>query len=105
MNYSSSSPLDPSKCRDRVRLLDAYLDGELEPAQLLDVEGHVAGCVGCRERVELHRATSASLKRTTKAAAPNGLRARTLAAMMAEKARGEARAPQPQAVTTLRRIQ
>jgi len=97
VNYSSSSPLDPSKCRDRVRLLDAYLDGELEPAQLLDVEGHVAGCVGCRERVELHRATSASLKRTTKAAAPNGLRARTLAAMMAEKARGEARAPQPQA--------
>jgi anti-sigma factor RsiW len=97
MNHSSSTPLDSSKCRDRVRLLDAYLDGELEPAQLLDVEGHVAECVGCRERVELHRATSASLRRTTKAAAPEGLRARALSAMMAEKARGEARAPQPQA--------
>ena len=98
MNHSSSSQLDTSKCRDRVRLLDAYLDGELEPAQLLDVEGHVAECVGCRERVELHRATSASLKRTTKAAAPDGLRARALAAMMAEKARGQARGPaQPQA--------
>jgi anti-sigma factor RsiW len=76
-----------------LRLLDAYLDGELEPAQLLDVEGHVAECVGCRERVELHRATSASLRRTTKVAAPAGLRGRALAAMMAEKARGEARAP------------
>lgn len=98
MNHSSSPTRDLSKCRDRVRLLDAYVDGELEPAQLLDVEGHVADCVGCRERVELHRATSASLKRTTKAAAPDGLRSRALAAMMAEKARGEARAPvQPQA--------
>jgi anti-sigma factor RsiW len=90
--------MDPSKCRDRARLLDAYVDGELEPAQLLDVEGHVAECVGCRERVALHRAMSGSLRRTTKAAAPEGLRGRALAAMMAEKARGEARAPaQPQA--------
>jgi anti-sigma factor RsiW len=94
VNHSSSTTLDPTKCRDRLRLLDAYLDGELEPTQLLDVEGHVAECVGCRERVELHRATSASLRRRTKAAAPDGLRARALAAMMAEKARGEARAPQ-----------
>src|SRR5205814_6201443 len=35
----------------------------------------------------------ASLKRTLKMAAPEGLRARALAAMQAEKARGEARAP------------
>ena len=62
MNQSFSSHFDPSKCRDRVRLLDAYLDGELEPAQLLDVEGHVAECVGCRGRVELHpRTTSAGV--------------------------------------------
>jgi anti-sigma factor RsiW len=81
-----------------VRLLDAYVDGELEAAHLFDVERHVSECVGCRERVALHRATSASLKRTTKAASPAGLRARALAAMQAEKARGEARgAAQPQA--------
>ena len=98
MNRSSSAALDASKCREHVRLLDAYLDGELEPAQLLDVQGHVSECVGCRERVELHRATSASLKRRAKVAAPDGLRARALSAMMAEKARGELRAPaQPQA--------
>jgi anti-sigma factor RsiW len=98
MNHSSYSPSDPMKCRDRVRLLDAYVDGELEAGQLLDVEQHVSECIGCRERVSLHRATSASLRRTTKRAAPDGLRARALAAMQAEKARGEARSPaQPQA--------
>jgi anti-sigma factor (TIGR02949 family) len=87
-----------SKCRDRARLLDAYLDGELEPAQLLDVEGHVDECGGCRERVELDRATRASLKRTMKKAAPSDLRARALAAMQAEQVRGEARVQaQPQA--------
>ncbi len=97
MNHSSFPHMDSSPCRDRVRLLDAYLDGELEAAQLLDVEGHVAECISCRERVELHRATSASLKRTTKTAASEGLRTRALAAMVAEKARGDARAPVPQA--------
>jgi len=96
MNRSSAA-LDLSKCRESQRLLDAYLDGELDPAKLLDVEGHVNECVGCRERVELHRATSASLKRTARVAAPDGLRARALAAMQAEKARGEARAPVLQA--------
>jgi anti-sigma factor RsiW len=98
VNHSSFTPSDPSKCKDRLRLLDAYVDGELEAAQVFDVERHVSECGGCRERVALHRATSASLKRTTKAAAPGGLRARALAAMQAEKARGEARgAAQPQA--------
>ncbi len=96
MNRSSAA-LDLSKCRESARLLDAYLDGELDPSRLLDVEGHVNECVGCRERVELHRATTASLKRVTKAAAPVDLRARALAAMQAEKVRGEARAPAVQA--------
>jgi anti-sigma factor RsiW len=97
MNHTSRPHMDASMCRDHLRLLDAYLDGELEPAQLLDVEGHVAECVGCRERVELHRATKASLKRLTKVSSPEALRGRALAAMMAEKARGDARAPAPQA--------
>jgi anti-sigma factor RsiW len=98
VNRSAHSGFDAAKCRDHFRLLDAYVDGELEAAQLLDVEGHVSECLGCRERVELHRATSASLRRTSKVSAPAGLRARALAAMQAEKARGELRAPpQPQA--------
>jgi anti-sigma factor RsiW len=97
VNRSSSVAVDASKCREYVRVLDAYFDGELDPARLLDVEGHVSECVGCRERVELHRATSASLKRVAKRPAPDGLRARALAAMQAEKARGDARDSVPQA--------
>src|SRR2546423_1331193 len=78
-------------CRDHARFLDAYLDGELEPAQLLEIESHVTACASCRERVELDRATRASLKKATKARGPEGLRERAMAAMMAEKARGDAR--------------
>jgi anti-sigma factor (TIGR02949 family) len=92
---SSLRNMDPHKCRDVARRLDAYLDGELEPTQILDVESHVAECAACKERIELDRATRASLKRTLKQKAPEGLRARALAAMQAEKARGEARAPAP----------
>src|SRR5207247_10826982 len=77
--------------REHVRFLDAYLDGELEPAQLLDIEAHVTSCAHCRERVELDRATRASLKKAVKARGPEALRARALAAMTAEKARGDAR--------------
>jgi anti-sigma factor (TIGR02949 family) len=85
--------MDPHKCRDVARRLDAYLDGELEPTQILDVESHVVECAGCKERIELDRATRASLKRALKQKAPDGLRARALAAMQAEKARSEAREP------------
>ena len=85
-----------SSCRDHARLLGAYLDGELEAAQLLDIEGHVSACEQCRERVALDRATRVSLKRQMKLAAPpleqmEGLRARALMAMTAERARGDAR--------------
>lgn len=96
MNGSHFVPASPRGCRDHVRMLDAYLDGELEPTQLLDVEKHVEGCDGCRERVELDRATRGSLKRSMKTNAPDGLRARALAAMQAEKARAEVRAPESQ---------
>jgi anti-sigma factor (TIGR02949 family) len=91
MNGSSLRAHDSRKCQDVARRLDVYLDGELDPTQILDVESHVADCAACKERIELDRATRASLKRTLKQQAPEGLRARALAAMQAEKARGEAR--------------
>ncbi len=98
MNRSPFVPEPARGCRDRARMLDAYLDGVLEPAQLLDIEGHVTDCGACKERVELDRATRASLKRTVKATAPESLKARALTAMRAEMARGEARGPsQPSA--------
>jgi anti-sigma factor (TIGR02949 family) len=91
MNGSEFVKVERRGCRDHVRMLDAYLDGVLEPTQLLEVEKHVTECESCRERVELDRAVRASLKRAVKAGAPSGLRARALAAMQAEKARSAAR--------------
>jgi len=87
-------------CRDS-RLLEAYLDGELDAAGVIDVEAHVRGdaasgrgCDVCRERVELGRATRQSLKRVVRAASVeasgsgrDALRARALTAMMAEQER------------------
>jgi anti-sigma factor RsiW len=84
-------------CKDS-RLLEAYLDGELDTAGLIDVEAHLnggpdgePGCEVCRERVALGRATRQSLKRVVRTAALDptrggreALRARAMTAMMAE---------------------
>jgi len=35
-------------CRDRVRTLGPYLDGECDPAQMIEIDDHVSGCEGCR---------------------------------------------------------
>jgi anti-sigma factor RsiW len=92
-----SAPAKSRYCKD-TRLLGAYLDGELDPQALLEIETHLSACDVCRERVELDRATRQSLKGLVRdssrssAGEASGLRSRALAAMMAEQARGEARA-------------
>lgn len=73
-------------CKNFCHLLGAYADGELEPSAVCAIEEHVTSCEGCRERVELDRAIRGSLKRTVRTSAPEGLRARAEAAMMAAKA-------------------
>jgi anti-sigma factor RsiW len=93
-------------CKDS-RVLGAYLDGELDAPTLLEVETHLSACETCRERVQVDRATRQSLKRvvrggawgvsaqgSTHATSSNALaslRSRAMTAMMAERARGEAR--------------
>lgn len=99
--FSSDSPRE-SECREYARLLGAYIDGELDAAKLLEIEGHVASCEGCRERVELDRAMRGTLKKlvkepclvnqaTNQGAPRDAMRARMAAAMTAERARGDAR--------------
>ena len=99
MNKSpfSSKSLREHECREITRHLGAYIDGELDAGKLLEIEGHVAACEGCRERVELDRAMRGTLKKVVKQAAAEplgaaaGMRARMSAAMTAERARGDAR--------------
>ncbi|HWL85884.1 MAG TPA: zf-HC2 domain-containing protein [Polyangiaceae bacterium] len=81
-----------TRCTSFSHLLGAYVDGELEPSRVLEVDEHVAVCETCRERVQLDHAVRGSLKRVVKASAPEGLRDRVAAAMAAEHARGERRA-------------
>jgi len=94
MMKKSAMVTDSHDCKEHRHLLGAYVDGELEPSCVLELDEHVAACESCRERVMLDRAIRGSLKRTVKAhaAAPAGLRERVAAAMVAEQARGEARA-------------
>jgi anti-sigma factor RsiW len=79
------------ECRDRARALGSYLDGELEASKLIDIDEHVADCDSCREEVQLLRAMRGSLKRVVRTATPGGLRDRIGNAMLAERARDEAR--------------
>jgi anti-sigma factor RsiW len=89
-----STALLQQTCRDYVRLLGSFLDGELDPPGMLEVESHVSRCTGCREHVELLRATRASMQRTVRRNAPDALRNRIAVAMNAETARSEARETQ-----------
>ncbi len=75
------------ECRERSRMLGAYLDGALEGERLVEMDEHVGGCEVCREEAQLLCATRASLKRTVKVAAPSGLHERIASAMVAERQR------------------
>ncbi len=91
----TGSVAETLSCKD-VRLLEAYLDGELDAGGVVEVERHlrgvegVGGCEVCRERLALQRATRQSLKRAVRlepAGARDARRARALTAMMAEQDR------------------
>lgn len=78
--------------QDRIYLLQR---GELEPAGAAAVRSHVEGCARCLEAYEAEETLTAVLAGATRHAAPPGLKDRVAAAMRAEAARGEFRAPRP----------
>jgi anti-sigma factor RsiW len=61
-------------CREVERLLDAYLDGELDLARSLDCETHVESCVACAAAVEQGRALKGAIARAPYFRAPESLR-------------------------------
>lgn len=69
--------------------VDTYLDGELSPAQIVEVEGHLTQCASCREHVALDRAMRTTIRRVVPLRAPTSLRERMQATMAAERARHE----------------
>lgn len=76
-------------CQEKATslLLGAHLDGQLDPVKTIEVEEHLTTCEICRERLALDRAMRGSLKKAVKVSAPDDVRARMLAALVAETAR------------------
>jgi len=85
-SHQTSGSGSGNACRKYTHLLGAYVDGELEPSSVLEVDDHVSRCETCGERISLDRAIRGSLKKTVGATAfpaSDALRARIAGAMVA----------------------
>jgi anti-sigma factor RsiW len=76
-------------CRRVATLTDAFLDGELPPDQMLEVEDHLGGCELCRERTRFdaslkHEVQDAALRAATPS---RDFEARIAGALRAERER------------------
>jgi anti-sigma factor RsiW len=78
-------------CRRISPLLEPFVDGELEPERVLEVEQHIVECRICTERVRLNHALRTSTRRAVRAAAPvsSEFQERIFAAFAAERERQE----------------
>jgi predicted anti-sigma-YlaC factor YlaD len=56
---------DDLRCVDLVRVVSAYLDGEVDDVQRARIERHLAGCAGCRAAVDQYRTVSRLAGRLT----------------------------------------
>lgn len=84
---AAARKISSESCKVMAPALETFLDGELDPCQIVAVESHMAECATCRERVALDKATRASLRQKLCAPAPTSLRERVAAAAAAERAR------------------
>jgi len=75
-------------CEQAQPLLDAYLDGELEPEKKAQVEQHIAGCAECAAALaRLRRLQELFIAKAPHYPAPPELRNKILAGLEAEKRR------------------
>jgi anti-sigma factor RsiW len=91
-------------CRTVACLIETYLDDELEPSQLLEVEKHTTTCTTCRERIQLDRAIRMGVRRTVSASASASFRARVTHSMTAERWASNERAQAATGVPTWRAV-
>ena len=63
-------------CREVEGLLDAHLDGELEPAVSTSVRNHLDACAACRQRLANLESIGRMVRRAPYYQAPAALRAR-----------------------------
>lgn len=73
-------------CRGKGPLIDAYLDSELDPPQVIEVDRHLEECGECASKVAFDRAVRAGVRRSVRSMrAPDALRQRVSLAMVEEK--------------------
>ncbi|WP_339913756.1 anti-sigma factor [uncultured Brevundimonas sp.] len=66
-----------TSCSDRIALLNALIDGELDAVNSVEIEGHLETCEGCRKEVEQLQAIRETLADLgLRSPAPQGLRDR-----------------------------
>src|SRR6185437_15506858 len=93
-------------CNDTRRLVDAWLDHELDAAPAAALAAHVDGCGACSRRVAARRALTGAVRSAVRRhGAPEGLATRVAAALAAEAAAGALPVadPRPATVQPLRR--
>jgi len=78
-------------CRHFVALLEPFRDGELSPADVVEVEAHLDECARCAERLRLGEALRGSLKQFVRADAvvTEAFQLRIAQALSAEREREE----------------
>jgi anti-sigma factor RsiW len=62
------------ECRELSSFLPAYVDGEFDGFETVEIEAHLASCVECRRAVALQRGLKAVVKHSAPAVAPIELR-------------------------------
>ena len=91
-------------CRTVACLIETYLDDELEPSQLLEVEKHTSTCTTCRERLQLDRAIRMGVRRVVTTKSSASFRARVAHSMTAERWASAERAQSAIGVPTWRAV-
>jgi len=78
-----------SSCRKVAPMLDAHVDGELSPEQVVTMEAHAVDCAHCGARLRLEHSMRASLRRKVyEASAPSAsFQDRLLQSLAAERER------------------
>lgn len=74
-------------CNDYVALLDLFVDGELTPAEMADVQAHLDTCPGCRAYVDDALALRAAFPDVEETVVPEGFAEGVMAAVAASAPR------------------
>jgi anti-sigma factor RsiW len=80
-------------CNESNRLIDAYLDGELDAATCLRVEDHLAECPACREKLESRQVLTSLVAEEAPRYTASPFLATRIRAMLREEEPAPAKAP------------